>query len=131
MIPSPALPLIFPLFCENYFLSMSTRKSEKFDTLQDAYNKIVVVFSCLSQKIIDRTLCVAILSVSFMVKVLFLYFSFSLSLSIFSISITRMNKNNISLDKPNYIYFRRWKYFIPSESKRLDVSVLHIFSYDP
>ena len=83
---------------------MSTRKSEKFDTLQGAYNKIVVVFSCLSQKIIDRTLCVAILSVSFMVKVLFLYFSFSLSLSTFSISITMIHKNNICRDKTNNSY---------------------------
>ena len=103
MIPSPVLLLIFPLFCENYFLSMSTRKSEKFDTLQGAYNKIVVVFSCLSQKIIDRTLCVAILSVSFMVNVLFLYFSCSLSLSTFSISITMIHKTNICRDKTNII----------------------------
>ena len=100
MIPSPALLLIFPLFCENYFLSMSTRKSENFDTLQGAYI-LLYYFLVYLKKIIDSTLCVAILSVSFMVKVLFLYFSFSLSLSTFSISITMIHKNNICQDKTN------------------------------
>ena len=102
MIPSPALLLIFPLFFENCFLSMSTRKTAKFDTLQCVYNiKSLYYFLVYLKKIIDSTLCVAILSVSFMVKVLFLYFSFSLSLSTFSISITMIHKNNICQDKTN------------------------------
>ena len=103
MIPSPALLLIFPLFCKNYFLSnLSTRKSEKFDTLQNAYNILFIVYL---KKKIDSTLCVAILSVSFIVNVLFLYFSFSLSLSTFSISITMIHKNNIRRDKTIFFMY--------------------------